>query len=145
MYLETEAQFFLNYNLKGENSLAGLTNAKVLCSATAASPAGFLSISTNSSASAARAVSWIRSITFPGRVPLTARGVLRTKDGKGQFQLTAAEIHRVPIPKPLVQELVTFFSRTRENPRGIDIDEPFSLPAKIREIVVNQGEAVVVQ
>jgi len=44
-----------------------------------------------------------------------------------------------------VQELVTFFSRTPENPRGFDIDAPFNLPAKIREVVVNQGEAVVVQ
>jgi hypothetical protein len=80
-----------------------------------------------------------------GRVPLTARGVLRTKEGRGEFQLISAEIHRVPIPKPLLQELVTFFSRTQENPRGINIDEPFNLPAKIREIIVNQGEAVVVQ
>ena len=80
-----------------------------------------------------------------GQVPLTARGVLRAKDGKGQFQLTSAEIHRIPIPKPLVQELVTFFSRTQENPRGIYIDEPFNLPAKIREVIINQAEAVVVQ
>jgi hypothetical protein len=80
-----------------------------------------------------------------GQVPLTARGVLRARDGKGQFELISAEIHRIPIPKPLVQELVTFFSRTQENPRGINIDEPFNLPAKIREVIVNQAEAVVVQ
>ena len=80
-----------------------------------------------------------------GQVPLTARAVLRARDGKGQFELISAEIHRIPIPKPLVQELVTFFSRTQENPRGINIDEPFNLPAKIRAVIVNQGEAVVVQ
>ena len=80
-----------------------------------------------------------------GQVPLTARGVLRAKDGKGQFQLISAEIHRIPIPKPVVQELVTFFSRTQDNPRGINIDEPFNLPAKIREVIVNAGEAVVAQ
>jgi len=78
-------------------------------------------------------------------VPLTARGILRSKDGKGEFQLISAEIHRIPLPKALVQELVTFFSRTQENPRGIYIDEPFNLPAKIREVIINQGEAVVVQ
>jgi hypothetical protein len=80
-----------------------------------------------------------------GRVPLTASGVLRAKDGKGQFQLISAEIHRIPVPKPLLQELVTFFSRTEENPRGINIDEPFILPAKIREVLVNRGEAIVIQ
>jgi hypothetical protein len=80
-----------------------------------------------------------------GRVPLTARGVLRTKDGKGQFQLSSAQIHGVPIPKPVLQELVSFFSRTQENPQGINIDEPFNLPAKIREVIINHAEAVVVQ
>ena len=80
-----------------------------------------------------------------GRVPVTASGVLRAKDGKGQFQLISAEIHRIPVPKPLLQELVTFFSRTQENPRGINIDEPFILPAKIREVLVNRGEAIVIQ
>jgi hypothetical protein len=80
-----------------------------------------------------------------GQVPLTARGVLRARDGKGQFQLISAEIHGVPLPKPIVQELVGFFSRTPETPNGIDLDAPFNLPAKIREILVNKGEAVMVQ
>jgi hypothetical protein len=80
-----------------------------------------------------------------GQVPLTARGVLRGREGKGEFQLTSAEILGMPLPKPIVQELVSFFSRTREHPNGFDIDAPFELPAKIREIVVNRGEAVVIQ
>jgi hypothetical protein len=80
-----------------------------------------------------------------GQVPLTARGLLRARDGKGQFQLISAEIHGVPLPKPIVQELVGFFSRTPETPNGIDLDAPFNLPAKIREILVNKGEAVMVQ
>ena len=80
-----------------------------------------------------------------GSVPVTASGVLSSKQGKGRFQLISAEILNIPVPKPLVQELVSFFSRTQENPRGINMDEPFDLPAKIREVIVNQGEAVVVQ
>lgn len=80
-----------------------------------------------------------------GQVPLTARGMLRTRDGKGQFQLISAEIHGVPVPKPIVQELVSFFSRTPENPNGLNIDAPFNLPAKIREVTVHQGQALVVQ
>jgi hypothetical protein len=44
-----------------------------------------------------------------------------------------------------LQEIVSFFSRSEENPRGINIDEPFNLPAKIREVIVNSGEAIVVQ
>lgn len=80
-----------------------------------------------------------------GQVPITARGVLRTQEGRGRFYLSSAELLGVPLPKPLVQELVGFFSRTPENPRGVDIDQPFDLPAKIRRIEVNRGEAVVIQ
>ena len=80
-----------------------------------------------------------------GQVPLTARGVFSTQDGKGQFQLIAAEMNGYPLPKPLVQELVRYFSRTANNPTGYNIDEPFNLPAKIREITVNPAESVVVQ
>jgi hypothetical protein len=80
-----------------------------------------------------------------GRVPVTARGVLRTSNGKGQLQLESAEIHRVPLPKPILHELVSFFSRTPENPNGFDIDKPFDLPARIREIVIQKEQAVVVQ
>lgn len=80
-----------------------------------------------------------------GQVPVTARGWLRTRDGMGQFHLAAAELHGVPLPKPLVQELVSYFSRTPEKPNGFNIDEPFQLPAKIRVINVNSGESVAVQ
>ena len=80
-----------------------------------------------------------------GQVPVTARGVLSTRDGKGQFQLIAAEMNGYPLPKPLVQELVRYFSRTANNPTGFNIDEPFNLPAKIHEITVNPAESVVVQ
>ena len=80
-----------------------------------------------------------------GQVPLTARGVLTSRDGRGQFQLGSAEILGVPLPRPIVQELVSFFSRTPEYPSGFNIDEPFNLPAKIRQVAVNQGEALIVQ
>ena len=80
-----------------------------------------------------------------GKVPVTARGLLRTHEGKGQFQIGSAEIFGVPLPRSILQELVTFFTRTPENPGGFNIDAPFNLPAKIREVVISKREAVVVQ
>jgi len=80
-----------------------------------------------------------------GRVPVTARGVLRTKDSRGRFYISSAELLGVPLPATVVQELVSFFSRTAENPRGIDLDRPFELPAKIRRIEIHRAEALVVQ
>jgi hypothetical protein len=80
-----------------------------------------------------------------GQVPVTARGALRTSAGKGQFQLASAELMGFPLPKPILQELVSFFTRTRENPSGFNLDAPFNLPAKIREMIVNRAEALIVQ
>jgi hypothetical protein len=80
-----------------------------------------------------------------GKVPVMTRGVLHTRDGEGQFYLESAEVHRLPLPKPILQEMVSFFTRTPERPEGLDIDAPFDLPAKIREVVIGKGQAVVVQ
>jgi hypothetical protein len=80
-----------------------------------------------------------------GQVPLNARGLLRTREGRGQLYLRSADIAGVPLPKPLLQELIGFFSRTPENPKGFDIDAPFDLPSRIREISVRAGESVVIQ
>lgn len=80
-----------------------------------------------------------------GKLPVTAEGTLTTKDGVGQFKLESAEISGVTMPKSLLQELLSYYSRTPENPAGINMDEPFTLPAAIREIRVGQGSATVVQ
>lgn len=80
-----------------------------------------------------------------GQLPLTASGVLVTQNGIGRFQLESAEISGITVPKSLVQELLSYYSRSAENPNGIGIDDPFELPARIKEIRVGKGEAMVVQ
>jgi hypothetical protein len=80
-----------------------------------------------------------------GRLPVAASGVFTTKAGIGKFQLEAASISSVPIPKVLLQELVSYYTKTPQNPSGINIDDPFALPAKIREIRVERGQAIIVQ
>ena len=70
---------------------------------------------------------------------------MSTRNGVGQFQLESAEISGVTIPKSLLQELLSFYSKTSENPAGINMDEPFALPAAIQEIRIGQGTAVIVQ
>jgi len=80
-----------------------------------------------------------------GKLPVTATGVLKTSDGVGRFELESAAISRVPVPKILLQEIVSYYSRTPENPAGISLDDPFALPARIREIQVQRGQAIIVQ
>jgi hypothetical protein len=80
-----------------------------------------------------------------GRVPVTAAGTLTTKEGVGRFVLESAQISGVTIPKSLLQELVSYYSKTPTNPNGINMDEPFELPAAIREIQIGVGAATIVQ
>ena len=80
-----------------------------------------------------------------GQMQLTASGVLVTQNGVGRFQLESAQISGVTIPKSLVQELLSYYSKSAENPSGISLDDPFELPARIKEIRVGRGEAMVVQ
>lgn len=80
-----------------------------------------------------------------GKVPVTATGVLRTANGVGRIELESAAISRLPIPKFLLQEIVSYYSRTPANPSGINLDDPFALPARIREIQVERGHAIIVQ
>jgi hypothetical protein len=89
---------------------------------------------------------WTDPLSYlTGQMPLTASGILVTQNGIGRFQLQSAEISGISIPKSLVQELLSYYSRTAENPSGIGIDDPFELPARIKEIRVGRGEALVVQ
>jgi hypothetical protein len=80
-----------------------------------------------------------------GRLPVAVTGVLETKSGRGRFDLQSATIGGLPVPKVLLQELVTYYSRTADHPEGVRLDSPFQLPAKIQQIEVGQGQAVVVQ
>jgi hypothetical protein len=89
---------------------------------------------------------WLDPLSYlTGKLPLTATGVLVTQEGVGRFQLESAEISGVAIPKTLVQELLSYYSKTTERPAGINMDDPFELPSRIREIRVGKGEATVIQ
>jgi hypothetical protein len=80
-----------------------------------------------------------------GKVPVNVTGTLRTKDGQGSFLLESADISGLPVPKTFLQELVSHYSRTANNPRGVNLEDPFALPASIRQIDVGAGQAVIVQ
>jgi hypothetical protein len=72
-------------------------------------------------------------------------GTLRTSNGVGNFQLESADVSGLPLPKTFLQEMVSYYSRTPAHPQGVKIDDPFELPASIRQIDVSAGQAVIVQ
>jgi hypothetical protein len=80
-----------------------------------------------------------------GRVPVTVAGTLHTENGRGQFDVEETTVSGLPVPTSLLQDLVAYYSRTPTAPQGIRLDDPFELPANIRQIEVGQGKAVVIQ
>jgi hypothetical protein len=80
-----------------------------------------------------------------GKLPVTASGRIVTWDGKGKFELESAEVSGVPVPKTLLAQMVNFFTRTADNPRGSSIDDTFELPANIQRIDVDASRWTVHQ
>ena len=80
-----------------------------------------------------------------GVLPVEVNGTLTTKNGTGTFALESASVSSVPVPAWMLQEIVSYYSKSEASPQGVAIDKPFMLPSGIREIQLAQGQAVVVQ
>jgi hypothetical protein len=90
--------------------------------------------------------SWSDPLAYlTGRLPVSAQGTLTTANGVGHFVLESAEISGVTVPKSLLQELLTYYSKSPERPNGINMDDPFQLPSAIKDIKVGNGNTTVVQ
>ena len=76
---------------------------------------------------------------------MTAVGTLKTANGVGRIELESSSVGSIPIPKILLQEIVSYYSRSAAKPGGIGLDDPFPLPSRIREIQVERGQAIIVQ
>ena len=80
-----------------------------------------------------------------GKLLVTAAGRVITGDGKGRVDLESAEVSGIPIPKSFLNQMVNFFTRTADNPKGSTVDDIFDLPARIRSIDGEQGKFTVHQ
>jgi hypothetical protein len=89
---------------------------------------------------------WLDPLNYlGGTLTVAVVGRLQATEGQARFFLQSANVGGVPVPKVVVQELVTFYSKTEANPRGITLDDPYPLPARIRELDIRLGEAFVKQ
>ena len=80
-----------------------------------------------------------------GSLPVLVNGVLKTKNGVGTFAVESASISSVPVPVWMLQEIVSYYSKSESAPKGVAIDQPFELPNGIREIRTARGQATVIQ
>jgi hypothetical protein len=89
---------------------------------------------------------WLDPTSYlTGKLPVTASGKIVTWDGKGRFELERAEVSGLPIPKSFLAQMVNFFTRTADNPKGSSIDDTFELPSDIRRIDVDANRFTVHQ
>lgn len=89
---------------------------------------------------------WTDPIAYmSGSMEVHVVGVLHAVNGKGTFDLESATVGAVPIPKVVLQTLVSYYTRTPESPNGFSLDQPFELPQRIRQVDLQRGAAVIVQ
>lgn len=89
---------------------------------------------------------WLDPLAWvSGSMEVRASGRVRGTNGKGVFQFESAYVAGVPVSKSVLQELVTFYTRSPELPQGFNLDEPFDLPSHIRSVQTKVGSATVVQ
>ena len=84
-------------------------------------------------------------LSYLGKVPVEVIGTLRAHDGRGQFEVKSAEVAGVPVPKAVLQQLLSRYASSPDDKKPISLDASFELPAKIRSIDVGRGQLVVVQ
>ena len=90
--------------------------------------------------------SWFDPTSYlRGRLPVSTTGSLMTNEGTARFDLERVEVSGLPVPKRLLQEIVSYYTKSADRPNGISLDEDFSLPAQIRRLDVEAGRAIVVQ
>ena len=80
-----------------------------------------------------------------GRLPVTLSGVLRTENGMGRFDLEEAAVSGVPVPTSVLADIVSYYSRSANDPEGVRLNDTFRLPSQIKQIEMGVGQAVIVQ
>jgi hypothetical protein len=89
---------------------------------------------------------WLDPLAYiTGILEVRTVGTLRGDKGKGVYTFESASVDGVPVPRTVLQELLAFYTRTPETPAGIVLDQPFDLPAGIRQVELRRGVATVIQ
>jgi hypothetical protein len=90
--------------------------------------------------------SWMDPLAWVGgKVEVTATGNVRGSNGMGQLDIQDATLGGVSVPPSVLQQLVSHYTKSAEDPDGFNINEPFKLPVEARAVEVGRGAATVIQ
>jgi hypothetical protein len=82
---------------------------------------------------------------FTGSVEVKAAGRLQAADGKGTLAIDKASVGGFPVPKSVLQSVISHYSKSPDLPDGFNLDKPFDLPASIRSVQTQRGTAIIIQ
>lgn len=89
---------------------------------------------------------WLDPLAYvTGIVEVRTIGTLRAVNGKGVYMYESATVGGAPVPRAVFQELLAFYTKSPDMPKGVVLDAPFDLPARIREVEIRRGMATVIQ
>jgi hypothetical protein len=89
---------------------------------------------------------WFDPVSYlTGRIPIEAEGLVYTGGGKGRVEVEHVEALGIPVPKLLLQQILTFYTASPEDPDGASLDDTYLLPAQIKRLDVQAGRVAVVQ
>lgn len=80
-----------------------------------------------------------------GLIPVTLTGTLSGHGGMGTFDVESWSLGSWSLPRSILQELITYYSKSPDFPDGVTLGKPFPLPAAVKELVIARGTATVVQ
>ena len=80
-----------------------------------------------------------------GSVEVRVGGRLAAANGQGVLEIDSATVGGIAVSKSILQQIVSYYTKTPDHPDGFDLDKPFTLPAGIRSVETRRGGATVVQ
>ena len=89
---------------------------------------------------------WLDPLRYlGGQLLAVASGAARSGSGEVLLDIHSVTVSGIPVPTTVLQEVVSFYTRTTERPEGTRLDQPIRLPYGITELRFSLGLVVVVQ
>lgn len=80
-----------------------------------------------------------------GTLPVRVTAIVRSEDGTVSLDFESIHVGAVPVPQTILLELLSHYTKSNQEPDGLDLSSVFSLPRGIRAIRVEENQVVVVQ
>lgn len=89
---------------------------------------------------------WLDPLAYvSGLIEVEGVARLLASNGMAVVEFESGSVGGVSVSESLLQEIITFFTATPEDPDGYQLGEPSPLPASIRAVELKPGMATVVQ